>query len=102
MFDEYGVPDSLISAGVRFLVFLFVCLIAYFTVSYPVNMFFDGLEAADWSNAEAQKLTYMPIIRQCLSIFFAIFVSLPMTWFIFWVFHREPRHQIVDMSQWRR
>ena len=101
MFDANGVPDSLISAGVRFGSFLFITLVAYFVISYPVNIIFDGFESANWANAESQKTIYMPIIRQCMSIFFAILVSLPMTWFIFWVFHREPRYQNVDYRQWR-
>src|SRR4030042_303869 len=103
MFDNpSGEPRSLITAGVRFLVFLIIALITYFLVSIPVNMIFDSFEDTDFGNAETQKDTYMPLIRQCMTIFFAIFVSLPATWFIFWVFHREPQISQFDMSQWRR
>jgi hypothetical protein len=103
MFDNpSGEPRSLVQAGITFAVFLVIALITYFVVSIPVNLIFDSFENTNWGAAETQKATYMPIIRQCMMIFFAIFVSLPMTWFIFWVFHREPQYQQVDYNQWRR
>jgi uncharacterized BrkB/YihY/UPF0761 family membrane protein len=103
MFDNpSGEPRSLVTAGVRFLVFLMIALIIYFVVSIPVNMIFDSFQSTNFGAAETQKNTYMPIIRQCMTAFFAIFVSLPMTWFIFWCFHREPQYSQVDLSQWRR
>jgi len=101
MFDN-GEPRSLVQAGVTFLVFLTIALIAYFVISIPVNLIFDSFEATDFGNAETEKDTYLPIIRDCCTIFFAIFVSLPVTWFIFWVFHREPQFQQVNYDQWRR
>jgi ABC-type Fe3+ transport system permease subunit len=96
MFDNQPI-ESLTKAGVVFLVFLTIVLIAFFTLYPVVTALFDAFNSADWAKAETQKATYMPIIESACTAFFAILISLPATWFIFWVFSREP-----DVSRIRR
>lgn len=86
--DNY--PQSLTKAGVVFLVFLTIVLIAFFTLYPVVSALFDAFDASDFGNAEDEKDTYLPLIRTVCTAFFAILIALPATWFIFWVFSREP------------
>ena len=96
MFDDQPI-DSLVKGGLAFLVFLVICLIAFFTL-YPVtSALFDAFDSADFAEAEDEKDTYLPIIESACTAFFAILIALPSTWFIFWVFSREP-----DVSRYRR
>jgi len=87
--NDTGEIHSLTKAGVVFLVFLFIAIVTYFLLSTPIDIIFDSFESADFAKAEAQKDTIMPLIRTACNIFFALFISIPATWFIFWVFHRE-------------
>jgi ABC-type Fe3+ transport system permease subunit len=96
MFDNEPI-QSLTKAGVVFLVFLTIVLIAFFTLYPVVTSLFDAFESANFQNAEDEKDTYLPIIESACTAFFAILISLPATWFIFWVFSREP-----DITQYRR
>jgi hypothetical protein len=99
--DEYN-EFGLIRAGVILAVFTFIVIITYFALSMPINAIYSGFENADFGNAEDEITSYMPIIRNVTTLFFAIFVSLPVTWFFFWVFHREPSYNPSSFNQWRR
>jgi heme/copper-type cytochrome/quinol oxidase subunit 2 len=82
--------------------YLFLVLVVYFALSGPVNVLFDAFQGANWAAAEGHKAGYMSLIRQAMTVTFAIFICIPITWFFFWVFHREPAWNQVDNSQWRR
>ena len=92
---------SLTKAGVVFLVYLFIVIVLYFFLSVPINSIYDAFEAGSWSLAESQKAGYMPLIRTATTVFFAVLISIPVTWFFFWVFHREPSYQQMDYRNWR-
>ena len=92
MFNNQPV-DSLTHAAVIFLVFLSIVLIASFTLYPIVTSLFDAFESADFAKAEDEKDTYLPIIEVAFTATLAIFISLPATWFIFWVFSREPGYE---------
>lgn len=92
MLDDGIEIRSLTKAGVVFLVFLFIAVITFFLISAPVNLIYSSFESSDFGKAETQKDTIMPLIRTATSIFFALFISIPVTWFIFWVFHREANY----------
>ena len=100
MFENIEVR-SLTKAGVVLVTYLFVVLVIYFALSVPINTIFDGFDAADFAMAEDEKDTYLPIIRNALTIFFAILLSIPIVWFFFWVFHREPAYQDANTRNWR-
>ena len=97
--NDNGEINSLVKAGLVFIVFLMIVIITYALLSPIMTSIFDAFAASNFGNAETQKDTYLPIVRQCCTIFFAILISLPMTWFIFWVFHREPRYNEYDWRQ---
>lgn len=100
MFGD-GEIHSLTKAGIVFLVFLVIAIIVYALLSPITTILFDSFENANWGNAESEKTWVIDGVRQACTIMFAIFISLPMTWFIFWVFHREPRYTEYDYNQWR-
>ena len=88
MFDNQPI-DSLTKAGVVFIVFLAIVLITSFMLYPLVTSLFNAFDSADFANAEDEKDTYLPIIESACTAFFAILISLPATWFIFWAFSRE-------------
>jgi len=96
--------NSLTKAGVIFVVSLFTVILMYFVLSAPVNAMYDGFDSADWGLAESQHSWYMDFIRAATTLFFAILVTIPVAWFFFWVFHREPAYgyNMNDMRQWRQ
>ena len=77
-------------AGVVMIVYLFVVIIAYFILSTPVTMLFDAFDDNDMGAATEQFDVFMPTIRTCFNMFFALMAAIAPTWFIFWVMHREP------------
>jgi hypothetical protein len=103
VFDGQGVEvQSLTKAGVVLVVYLFVVLITYFALSGPINILYDAFQGANWAAAEPHKASYIALIRQTTTVFFAVFISIPIVWFFFWVFHREPAYNSYDPNQWRK
>lgn len=82
--------ESISKAGAVFVVYLFIVVAAYFLLSAPVDLIFDAFASADAAQASDELSTFIPQFRTALQIFFALFLALPVTWFVFWVFHREP------------
>ena len=103
LFDgETGEVRSLTKAGVVLLVYLFIVLLTYFALSGPVNAIYGAFDSTNWgTGAESHHASYMALIRQATTVFFAIFISIPIVWFFFWVFHREPSYQEYNPNQWR-
>jgi hypothetical protein len=98
--DGGGEVRSLTKAGVVLAVYLFIVLLVYFALSGPVNALFNAFDSTNWGAAESQHASYMSLIRQAMTVFFAIFISIPIVWFFFWVFHREPAY--IEYNQERR
>jgi hypothetical protein len=98
---DQGEVRSLTKAGVVLLVYLALVLIVYFALSGPVNALFNAFDSTNWGAAESQHASYMSLIRQAMTVFFAIFISIPIVWFFFWVFHREPAYIEYNNNQWR-
>jgi ascorbate-specific PTS system EIIC-type component UlaA len=90
-------------AGVIFAVYMFIMIILFFCFSPFVNAFFDAYDAGTYGDAtvDAYAHYYSGGLRAAVNIAFACGFAIPITWFIFWVFHREPRFQNVDYRQWR-
>jgi hypothetical protein len=97
---DQGEVRSLTKAGVVLAVYLFIVLLVYFALSGPVNALFNAFDSTNWGAAESQHASYMSLIRQAMTVFFAIFISIPIVWFFFWVFHREPAY--IEYNQERR
>jgi len=85
-----GVIDSLSHAGVLFLVYLFLAVAVFFVVSSPTDAILSALDDADLGAASDEMNLYVPYYKSAIQIVFALGLAFPMTWFIFWVFSREP------------
>lgn len=81
---------NIIKAGIVMIVYLFMILLAYFVLSTPITAIFDAFDDTDTGAATEQLDQFLPTIRTAFNMFFAMMAAVPMTWFIFWVMHREP------------
>lgn len=81
---------NIIRAGIVMLSYLFMILIAYFILSVPITMIFDGFDDADTGEATDEIDQYLPNIRTVFHMFFAMMAAVPLTWFTLWVMKREP------------
>jgi len=76
---------NIIRAGLTFLLYLFIVVICYFVISGPVEILIDS-----FTGTHAQVDSRLDLYKTFFSMFFAIWAAVPITWFIFWVMHREP------------
>jgi len=95
LFNEDG--DSIVRAGIIFLVFLFAMILVYFTISPFVEAMFDALDDVDDPETSDEMDTYLPYIRTAMTMAFAIGIATPVAWIFIWVFSREP-----DERRYRR
>jgi len=73
---------SITKIGVIFVTFLFVTLGGFYLLSSPVNSILNAFDNADFANAEDEMNEQMPVFRNVLTLFWAIFLSLPITWIV--------------------
>ena len=90
MYEERGMPDSLIIASITFIVFLFTVIITWYMLSPFYNAIFDSFLAADLGEATDEAQRIIPYVRSCLEIARACVFATPFAVFVFWIFHREP------------
>jgi len=81
---------SFIRVGIAMMVFTFSVVIFYFTLSGPVTALFDGFDDADAGSATDELDTNIPIYSSIFNICIAIALAIGPTFFIMWVYHREP------------
>jgi hypothetical protein len=88
----YSEVDNLIHAGVLLVVYLFIAILVYFLLGVPVNAILGGISAGAQgvSSVKPHMNLWMPYILEAVQIAFALGIAYPVTWFIFWVFSREP------------
>jgi len=83
--------DNIIHAGTFFVVYLFVMIALFFFLSGPVSTILTGIgTAVENTPTQIYMDRYLPSIDRAVWMVFAIGASVPMTWFIFWVFSRDP------------
>ena len=83
--------DNLIHAGVVFIVYLFVAIVLYFSLGGPVDAVLNGVWSSGNQTVAASYMdSYMPNIKWGVNVAFALGIAFPVTWFIFWVFSRDP------------
>jgi len=81
---------QIVKAGAILIIYLFIVLIAFFTISTPFDEIMSGVEDADTGAAEPYIAEHSGWYRILFNMFFAMFGIAPMVWFVVWVFHREP------------
>ena len=83
---------SLIRGGVIFIVYLFATIIS-FLVMYPfVDAFLTAFVGMEAGEATAELASQISIWQTVITIFFALLLAAPMTWFISYIFHRDPAY----------
>jgi len=85
-----GRTNSIIKAGLIMILYMFIVLILYFTLSGPFNLLFDTFEVSSFGEATDEMHRHVPNIRWAFNVFFSILAAIAITWFIVWIFHREP------------
>ena len=81
---------NIIRAGVMMITYMFMVIVAYFLLSTPVELILGSFEGGNFGAATEHLDTHIPTMRTVFQMFFALLAAVPITWFIFWVSHREP------------
>ena len=79
-----------IRAGLILIVATFLIVIVYFLVSPFTESFFDTMLDTDMNDANSERDLYIPHIKTCLNMGFAIAIVTPAIIFIYRVFERNP------------
>jgi hypothetical protein len=82
--------SSIIHAGVVFAVYLFIMIACYYFLSSPVNTILAGIIDATPSDVTDEMALLSPNLIWAVKAAFAIGIAIPATWFVFWVFSKEP------------
>ena len=83
-------PTNIVHAGLVFAVYLFVMVLLYFALSVPIDAIMDGLSEAPLGDASDEMAQHAPNINWAIKAACACGIATPLTWFIFWVFSKEP------------
>ena len=82
--------NNIVHAGVLFVVYLFIMVILYFTLSAPIDAVMDGIAGVPLGDASDEMAQHSPNINWAVKAAFACGIATPITWFVFWVFSKEP------------
>lgn len=94
MFDTDRI-QYITQAGATFIILLFLMIVVFYTISPFVDSFFTTYNSLQVGDATDEVAYYGPLFYSAVKIVLALAVAIPVTWFIFWCFHRQP-------SQYRR
>jgi hypothetical protein len=95
---ETGEINNIIHAGLVFILYLFVVIVLYYAISYPIELIFNSLVTSSQNTASGPYMTsFMPSIKWGLNVAFALGIAFPVVWFIMWIFSQEP-----DFSMFKR
>lgn len=83
---------SFIRAGISMMVYAFLIMIIYFTISPFTTPFFDTFSTGNFAEATGELHQYTPMYSTIFNIAIALAVAIAPTWFIIWVFKREDRY----------
>ena len=97
MYEE-GEVNNILHAGMIFILYLFVAILLYYALSYPLSLFFDSMQTGSVGTGSESYMTWLlPNVRWGLNVAFALSFAFPVTWFVMWIFSQEP-----DFSMFRR
>ena len=81
---------NIVHAGVVFAVYMFVMVSVYFLLSGPIDAIMNGITTGSLGDASDEMAQHSPDIEQAIKVAFAIGIATPATWFVMWVFSKEP------------
>jgi len=97
MFDN---AMSITKIGITAGTFLLIVLASFYLLSAPVNSILGAFNDADFNDAEDEMNEYYPIFTNVLTLFWAIFLALPLTWIVIKVM--AGRETAFDLSRYKR
>ena len=77
-------------AGIIFLVYMALMIMLYFLLSPAVDAMFAAFTGSHFGLANEEMAQFVPNYLLAVKMAFALGFAAPITWFIFWVFSREP------------
>ena len=81
---------NIVHGGVILIVYVFVVIVCYSVISGAYDDIITGVENVN-STASDVKVEYAgTMIRTVFDLMFAGLVLVPVIWFVYWVFSREP------------
>jgi len=82
--------ENIVHAGVILAVYSFIMIALYFFLSAPIDAIMTGITGAPLGEAADEMVAYSPGLNWAIKAAFACGIATPATWFIFWVFSKEP------------
>ena len=73
---------SITRIGVIGATFLFITLLGFYVLSGPIDTIMDTFDDADMGHANDEMDEFMPVFKNVLTLFWAIFLALPLTWIV--------------------
>lgn len=81
---------NFIQASILLIVYTFIIVTLYMVLSDPFDKIVTPLEDLNMSASDAHMDRVGGYVRTAFDISFALLIIVPASWFVFWVFHREP------------
>ena len=82
--------NNIVHAGVVFAVYLFIMVILYFLLSAPIDAIMNGISSVPLGEASDEMAQHSPNMNWAIKAAFACGVATPITWFVMWLFSKEP------------
>lgn len=81
---------NIIRTGGIMAVYVFIVIILYMVLSSPFDDLMTSFAGLDMTNSDAEVEQGVSMGRLVFDIIFALFVLIPIIWFVFMCFSREP------------
>ena len=81
---------NILRAGVILMVYLFVIITIYIFLSSPVDDIMSTFEDINLTASDSHIESNAGIGRTVFDMIFAVLGLVPVVWFVFWCFSREP------------
>jgi len=82
--------SSIVRNGSIMAIYVFIVIVIYMVLSSPFDDIMTGFEDINNTNSDSEVEQGSNWGRTVFDLIFAILVLVPLVWFVFWCFHREP------------
>ena len=81
---------DIVRSGIILIVYTLMMMVIYLIISGVFEDFVTSFEDVNLTNSDAEIEQSGGVIRTVLNLSFAGLVVIPILWFIYWAFYREP------------
>jgi hypothetical protein len=81
---------NIVRNGVMMAVYVFIVVVLYIIISSPFNDIMSSYEDVNLTSSDAEVEQGASMGRTVFDIIFAMFILIPIIWFVFMCFYREP------------